>query len=165
MKSIKVIGNSCKFTTYLMSLLHEMDLHYNIFINNDDNEKVEYILLNSINEQFKILNSGYCFVNMDLISGEKSNVDICGYIITYGLGSKNTVTISSLDYNSGFVYCLQRDIMCRGRKIVESQEIPVNIILKDIEQLYASMIAITIGLMEGKYDNDLFKNKIFNVLI
>ncbi|WP_368489932.1 hypothetical protein [Clostridium sp. BJN0013] len=162
MKSVKIIGSSYKFTTYLMNLFDKINVSYNIFINDNDNKKVEYIILNSINEEFKILNSGYCFVNMDLINREKSNVDICGYIITYGLGSKNTVTISSLDYNSGFVYCLQRDIMCRG-KVVEAQEIPVNVILKDIEELYASMIAITIGLMEGSYNNALFKNKILNV--
>lgn len=162
MKSVKIIGSSYKFTTHLMNLFDKISVSYNIFINDGDTKKVEYVILNSIDEEFKILNSEYCFVNMDLINGQKSNVDICGYIITYGLGSKNTVTISSLNYNSGFVYCLQRDIMCRG-KVVEAQEIPVNIALKDIEELYASMIAITMGLMESSCNNSLFKNRILNV--
>lgn len=162
MKSIKIMGKSYKFTTYLMNLFNKVNMSYNIFINNNDNEKMEYIVLNSINKACKILNSSYCFINMDVINREKSNVDICGYIITYGLGNKNTVTISSLDYNSGFVYCLQRDIMCRG-KIVEAQEIPINVILNDIEELYAYMIFITIVLMENSYDNVLLNNKILNV--
>lgn len=162
MKSIKIIESSCKFTTYLMNLFDKINVSYNIFINDGDTKRVEYIVLNSINEEFKILNSEYCFVNMDLINGQKSDLDIYGYIITYGLGSKNTVTISSLNYSSGFVYCLQRDIMFRGR-VVEAQEIPVNIVLKDIEELYASMIAITMALMEGSCDNTLLKNRILNV--
>ena len=162
MKSVKIIGSSCKFTTYLMNLFDKINISYNIFINDEDAKKADYIVLNSINEEFKILNSEYCFVNMDLINGQKSNLDIFGYIVTYGLGRKNTVTISSLNYSSGFVYCLQRDIMCRG-KVVEAQEIPINIVLKDIEELYASMIAITMALMEGSCDNALLKNRILNV--
>ena len=164
MQSIEIIETNVQFKKYLVELLNLMDLNYCMFTDNGTNRKVNYVVLNSIDKTYKVLDGDYCFVNMDLISKKKNNVDISGCIITYGLGSKNTVTISSLDYSSGFVYCLQRDIICEGKRVIEAQEIPVNMPLRDIDELYAAVVAITIGLMEDKCIYDLIKNKTFMTL-
>ncbi|OBR94537.1 MULTISPECIES: hypothetical protein [Clostridium] len=164
MQSIEVIETNAQFKRYLVELFDLMNLDYCTFTDNDVSRRVNYVVLNSIDGRYKVLDGDYCFVNMDLISKKKNNVDISGCIITYGLGSKNTVTISSLDYSSGFVYCLQRDIIYEGKRVIEAQEIPVNMLLKDIDELYAAVVAITIGLMEDKCIYDLIKNKTFMTL-
>ncbi|OAA92561.1 hypothetical protein [Clostridium coskatii] len=164
MQSIEIIETNAQFKKYLVEIFDLMNLDYSTFTDNDVSRRVNYVVLNSINERYKVLDGDYCFINMDLISKMKNNVDISGCIITYGLGSKNTVTISSLDYSSGFVYCLQRDIIYEGKRVIEAQEIPVNMALKDIDELYAAVVAITIGLMEDKCIYDLIKNKTFMTL-
>lgn len=164
MQSIAVIETNVQFKKYLIQFLNLMDLSYSIFTDDRVNEKVNYVVLNSIDDGYKILDGKYCFVNMDLIQKKKNNIDISGCIITYGLGSKNTVTISSLDYSSGFVYCLQRDIIYEGKRVIEAQEIPVDVKLGDIQELYAAVVAITMGLMEDKCIYDLIKNKTFMTL-
>ena len=151
MKSIKIAGGNDNFKNYLINLLELADLHYDVYANKNNTEITKYIVLNSVDEKQDVSNGHYCFINMDLIDGKSNDFKIHGYIITYGLGSKNTVTISSLDYNSGFVYCLQRDIVQNGHSIIESQEIPVDMVLRDIDELYAAMIVITLGLMDDKY--------------
>ncbi|AZV58213.1 hypothetical protein [Clostridium sp. AWRP] len=164
MQSIEIIETNAQFKRYLAELLDLMDLNYCTFTDNSTNRKVNYVVLNSVDARYKVLDGDYCFVNMDLINKKKNNVDISGCIITYGLGSKNTVTISSLDYSSGFVYCLQRDIIYEEKRVIEAQEIPVNMVLRDIDELYAAVVAITIGLMEDKCICDLIKNKTFMTL-
>jgi hypothetical protein len=69
-------------------------------------------------------------------------------MITFGLSSKNTVTVSSID-GASFVYCLQRFIGLNNSKVIEPQELPVHLNYKDDNELYAIMAAITIGLLEG----------------
>ncbi|MHC6180791.1 hypothetical protein ACYUJ6_13205 [Clostridium sp. JNZ X4-2] len=165
MKAIEIVESSDDFKNYLINLLNLTDLQYSTLTNKSNEKITKYMILNSMNEKHDILDGHYCFINMDLIDGKSNDFKIHGYIITYGLGSKNTVTISSLDYNSGFVYCLQRDIVQNGEKIIESQEIPINMVLKDIDELYAAMIAITLGLMEDKYMYVLLKNRRFKILI
>ncbi|OAA84774.1 hypothetical protein [Clostridium ljungdahlii] len=164
MQSIEVIETNAQFKRYLVELFDLMNLDYCTFTSNDASRRINYVVLNSIDKRYKVLDGDYCFVNMDLICKKKNNVDISGCIITYGLGNKNTVTISSLDYSSGFVYCLQRDIIYEGKRVIEAQEIPVNMALKDIDELYAAVVAITIGLMEDKCIYDLIKNKTFMTL-
>lgn len=164
MKAIEIIESSDDFKNHLINLLNLTNLQYSVLTNKSNEKITKYMILNSMNEKHDILNGRYCFINMDLIDGKSNDLKIHGYIITYGLGSKNTVTISSLDYNSGFVYCLQRDIVQNGKKIIESQEIPINMVINDIDELYAAMIAITLGLMEDKYMYVLLKNRIFKVL-
>ncbi|CAB1252126.1 hypothetical protein ACFHWD_00430 [Clostridium sp. MT-14] len=160
---VKIIDSNDNFKSHLINLLDLNNLQYNVSENKDGVEKAKYIIMNSINKKHDILDGRYYFINMDLIDGLGDDLNLQGYIITYGLGSKNTVTISSLDYNSGFVYCLQRDIVQNGQNIIESQEIPINMVLRDIDELYAAMIAITLGLMDNRYMHILLKNKAFKI--
>ncbi|MCY6482793.1 hypothetical protein OW763_00275 [Clostridium aestuarii] len=117
----------------------------------------DYVIVNShINTLNSKINCRYCFINMDSIYQEK--ISINGNLITYGFGNKNTITISSVENeNEGFVYCIQRFLVCSNSNIVEPQEIPIEVAFDTEEQLYSYMVAITISLIE-KVDS----KKIFN---
>ena len=53
------------------------------------------------------IRGSYCLINMDKCY--QNNITIYGNVIAYGFGSKNTVTVSSVeDEKTDFVYCLQR---------------------------------------------------------
>jgi hypothetical protein len=82
-------------------------------------------------------------------NGFDKTINIYGNIITYGMGSRNTVTISSQEYNTSFVYCLQRYISLSSGEVIEPQEIPVKTEFTNESEVYALMIAVTIALIEG----------------
>ncbi|WP_123054355.1 hypothetical protein [Clostridium sp. JN-1] len=157
MKTIAVIGASKTFSGYLFKVLSLMEIHLEVFSKymikkeNDYN----YVAVNS-NTSIKdvLINGMYCLINMDLADCKNQNIDIYGNIITYGLGSKNTVTVSSIKDKEGFVYCLQRTLFC-GNKILEPLEIPVKMNFNNDNELYAAMVGITISLIEGKDINNL----------
>lgn len=112
----------------------------------------------STKEDNIILNSSYCFVNMDNIH---KNINIYGNIVTYGLGSKNTVTISSIEKdNDGFVYCLQRTLNHNSFGTILPRELPITMHFKNNNELYASMVGVTICLIEG-VDMQRMKESLF----
>lgn len=112
-------------------------------------EFYDYVIINDAGRKIRTdINCRYCFVNMDTVS--RASLHINGSIITYGFGSKNTLTISSLDdVYEGFVYCLQRFIKVDERISLEPQEIPVRICYKNEEELYAMLVSISIRMIEG----------------
>ena len=152
MKKIAVIGGSKAFHYYLLKILKLTDVEAKFFTKYAvKNEKYyDYVIFNSSSNIKDVLIKGsYCFVNMDLINFKNNNINICGNLITYGLGSKNTVTVSSMEDNNSFVYCLQRDVKHNDLGLVEPEEIPVNMDFSSDEEIYASMVGITISLLEG----------------
>lgn len=156
MKTVSVIGGNKSFNSYLQKTLKSLEIDCKYFskyaIKNESN--YDYVIFNS-NSSIKdvILNGSYCFVNMDLVSNN-SNVSIFGNVITYGLGSKNTITVSSIEDNNGFMYCLQRDLNC-----IEPAEIPISMSFNNEDEIYAAMVGITIGLIEGKNICSLVRGK------
>lgn len=116
---------------------------------------LDYVVLN-YRQHFKecVPNGKWYFINMDDIGdsiAENNNINICGNIVTYGFGSKNTVTLSSVsDEKLGFVYCIQRYLKLNDTCVLEPQEIPVDMEFNNDTELYAVMIVITIALIEGK---------------
>lgn len=109
----------------------------------------DYIIVFSNNSFLKdSFNCGYCFIGMD--ETQKDTADIYGNIIAYGFGTKNTVTVSSIESeNGGFVYCLQRYLNVNALRMLEPQEIPINIEFHSEVELYAYMVSVTIALIEG----------------
>lgn len=152
MRAIAVMEgmNETGFNNYLSYVLDLLQINYRLLpIEDDENNQIDYAVLNSSKRlNTKSLAAEYCFANMD--SSLKENINIYGSIITYGFGIKNTVTLSSIEENNGgFVYCLQRYLGLKNEKILEPQEIPVALKYNDDTELYAAMVAITIGLLEG----------------
>lgn len=166
MRKIAIIGGSKSFNDRLIKILKTADIEWKFFTRYMVKKEnyYDYIVLNS-NSNIKdiFIRGNYCFVNMDLIDSKNSNVNIYGNIITYGLGSKNTVTVSSMG-NSSFVYCLQRDLSGNESGILEPEEIPLNMDFSSEEDIYAAMVGITVSLIEGKKIISLTKEKRLAVL-
>lgn len=74
---------------------------------------------------------------------------IRGDVITYGFGSKNTITLSSIESETGkLVYCIQRYINKNPMFILQPQELPLVMNFDDDELLYALMAGLTIVMLE-----------------
>jgi UDP-N-acetylmuramyl pentapeptide synthase len=153
MKTISVVEDFKEkdFNSYLSNVLNMLHVeHHLVHIKSLEEDKLDYLVLNSRKKHFKGLNlfSKFCLANMD--NKLQGNINIHANMITYGVGSKNTVTVSSLqDNNEGFMYCLQRYLGVSSEKILEPQDIPVNIKFNSDVELYAAMAAVTIALCEG----------------
>ncbi|MCY6370576.1 hypothetical protein [Clostridium ganghwense] len=166
MKTIAFVGqnNDKVFKSNVLGFIEALGIKYrDISKDIPYNEKYsDYIIMNScINISAVTLNCGYCLANMDTLLGNK--ISINGNLITYGFGSKNTVTISSVkDENDGFVYCLQRYIHINDLQGVEPQEIPIEIEFEEEEELYSYMVAITISLIEGINNKKRIEKKLNN---
>ncbi|NFJ64445.1 hypothetical protein FC908_05705 [Clostridium botulinum] len=160
MKKISIYSEDENFVRHIHNMIRilDLDLHYsreNTLANS------EYIVINrDINFQYDGIDCEYCFINMDLFKNK--NVDIKGVVITYGLGNKNTITLSSLEQeNIGIVYCIQRYISIYNENIIEPQEMPLNIYYEDESCLYAYMVIITIALIQGANISNI-ESKIIN---
>ncbi|GAA0748121.1 hypothetical protein [Clostridium oceanicum] len=151
MKNILVYSDNKKFELVLSNLLKKLLLEVNVVVHDTSNifDYYDYIIIDKdISFDCNIINCGYFFINMDLFKNKK--IDINGNVISYGLGNKNTVTISSIeDENKGFVYCIQRYLDVEDNKsIIQPQEIPLDINYENDKELYVCMVAITIALIE-----------------
>lgn len=150
MKTIVIIGTSKEqnFEDYLFNYLKVFHLNLKIIKQNDLHlvKHVDYAIINSKNNVSNLqVNCSYCFVNMDYFH---KDIQIYGNIITYGLGNKNTVTVSSMEKEKGsFVYCIQRYLNPNSLGVLEPQEIPINMEYKNINEIYALMVTITLALI------------------
>jgi len=167
MKKIAIIGDSKTFHSYLLKIFKLTNVEAKFFTKYAvKNEKqYDYVIFHSkSNIKDVLINGSYCFINMDLINFKNNNINIYGNLITYGLGGKNTVTVSSMEDNNSFVYCLQRDLNHNALGIIEPEEIPVNTTFSNDEELYAAMVGITISLIERKDISCLSKGRKLTVL-
>ena len=152
MKTIAVFGNEDNnFMLSVTRVLNLLGINFNLVTEESiTSEKYfDYIILFSNASLLKAsLNCGYCFIGMDETQGD--SIDVYGNIIAFGFGNKNTVTISSVENeNDGFVYCLQRYLNINAFRMLEPQEIPLNLEFYSEFELYIYMICITIALIEG----------------
>lgn len=167
MKQIAILGGNKKFNSYLAKILDTTGVQASFITRYMVTKQnvYDYIVFNrNCNIKNVEINGSYCLVNMDLIKRENSNVNIYGNIITYGLGNKNTVTVSSMENEDEFVYCLQRDVNYNALGKLEAREIPVSLSFKCDDELYASIVGITISLIEEKSISRLTKVKKLPVL-
>lgn len=167
MKTIAVIGGNKTFSGQLLKILNLMEIKLNVFSKymiKKENHYYYVVVNYNTNIKDVFINGTYCFINMDLVNTRNCNIDIYGNIITYGIGSKNTVTVSSIKNKDGFVYCLQRTLSCND-VILEPLEIPVKMDFNSDDELYAAMVGITISLIEGKsVDNLCLNKKLINLI-
>ncbi|EJO5348707.1 hypothetical protein NRP93_002839 [Clostridium botulinum] len=148
MKKLCVYSEDENFVKHIHNMINILDLELD-YSKENSLLNSEYIVINEdSNFHSNSINCEYCFINMDLFKNK--NMDVNGVVITYGLGNKNTVTLSSLEQESiGIVYCIQRYIEIHKEKIIEPQEIPLDIYYKDESFLYAYMVIITVALIQG----------------
>lgn len=166
MKTGLIIGFNEDFICNLRRITNTLGLNCNLYLEQGNNlgTKLDYLILNKHGDNdFICLQGNYCFINMD--ESFKKEINVSGSVITYGLGGKNTVTVSSIkEDNSGFVYCLQRYLKLDFEKILEPQEIPIIMHFENSKELYASMVGITMGLIEG-LKCDLIKQMLNGIVL
>lgn len=154
MVKIGVLGGSKKFIEFMHTIFNIAKLECDIIIEKRmmNSNYYDFIVLNkSCHKIEQSLNCEYLLINMDTYDGSVSKIQ--GNVITYGIASKNTITLSSIEKDSGsFVYCVQRYINTNFGYTVQPQEIPVEIDFKDQDNLYASMAAITVVLLQCNND-------------
>lgn len=156
--NMMIVSDNCKFIDYIEEMLNKLSIHINYIKPCDYNgEEIHYLILSKKDLlKQKDFKCKYCFLNMDIKIHTK--VKILGDVITFGLGNKNTVTVSSIeDDDLGFVYCLQRTLNGKFSREIHPQEIPMQIQVKDDYELYANIINITIALLEGMEGEDVLK--------
>ena len=112
-------------------------------------EKIEFV-------RKIIKNAKYLVINTDLSIENEVLEDIEIKIITYGLNQKSTITASSIKEES-IIICIQREIRNIQNKIIEPNEIKINVKnSKNINEILA--IYSIIMLYNDKISVDLLEN-------
>lgn len=73
-------------------------------------------------------------------------------ILSYGLGSKSSITASSIDFNNrgiSFTCCLQRSFTNMIGNDVECHEIPLKLRVPGKHNIYNSLASVAVGLLYG----------------
>ncbi len=73
-------------------------------------------------------------------------------ILSYGLGSKSSITASSIDFNStgiSFTCCIQRSFTNMMGNDVEAQEIPLELQIPGKHNVYNSLASVAVALLYG----------------
>lgn len=160
MRNIVVFDSNMEFKAYLKKQLELMNIEYDI---NECPKKFygscDYVIVNNgeyVDEYKEDLLGKYLLINMDMLGD--AVINFTGNVVTYGLGNKNTVTVSSMEKGNGsFVYCLQRALSGDEFLVIQPEEIPIKMNFKDNYELYSFMVTITIALIEGINSNSIRK--------
>ena len=121
-------------------------------IENIKNVKFEILIiqdsiqkLNKNQEQIKdiLKNTKYLLLNTDLSIEEEIFKDIKAKILTYGLKQKSTITASSIGEKQ-IIVSIQRAFENFSGKIIEQQEIPVELTKNSTRDVYNCLIKIAI---------------------
>lgn len=164
MKSLFILGND-SFKNKVLYFIDILGLKFNI-LNIENFNFGSYMDYCIIDLNFNYANAmnitcNYCFVNSDL------NIDmpiVKGNQVIYGFGLNNNITYTSIDKDSNtFLYCLQ-GFFPTLKEESYNLEIPVQCKLDGLLDLNASMLGITLGILEGidylsiqeKYKNVIF---------
>jgi len=152
-RTVYLTDSDLIFNRYLTEAFENLNVIYpNSY---SDHVVSDYVIINNDSGlKDKSLNARFCFVNMD--NKVKGDIRVSGTLVTYGIGIKNTVTVSSIEENN-FVYCLQSYIYINNEETIEPQEIPINIEIHNDTHLYALLVSITIALIEGMNGKEIEK--------
>lgn len=121
-------------------------------IENIKNIKFEILIIQDSLEKLKekqeyvrkiLKNAKYVLLNTDLSINEDVFKDINVKILTYGLKQKATITASSIE-ESQVIISIQRAFKDFKGKIIEQQEIPVELVKNSTKNLYNSLIKTSI---------------------
>ncbi len=107
-------------------------------------ENIEDFLKDSYYLKDIIYKTNYIIVNLD-----KCNLEEPKNLITYGLNTKSTITISSIKEETTML-CIQHKINGPQNNLIEEQENIINIKKNNINKLYNTMVIFTILLLYGE---------------
>ncbi|MFZ5968998.1 MAG: Mur ligase family protein [Bacillota bacterium] len=145
------ICQSHKVFSSLEKLEFDMIVHTTIENDYVDNHTCENAYLSFANKLFRLLSSnGIVVMNTD----DKNTICVLEslknrMIITYGLGSRATVTASSMNASSGtdLACCLQRGITTQNGLEIEPMEFPIHSKMLGKHNVYNILAAITTALI------------------
>ena len=121
-------------------------------IENIKNIKFEIVIIHDSIEKLKekqeylkiiLKNANYLLLNTDVSINEKKLEDINVKILTYGLKQKSTITASGIGEKQAII-SLQRGFKNLNGKVIEQQEIPIELMGNSIKDLYNALIKIAI---------------------
>lgn len=121
-------------------------------IENIKNIKFEIIVMQDTLEKLKenqkyiaeiLKKVKYLLLNADIEIKPEIFENINAKILTYGLKQKSTITISSVEENQVIV-SIQRAFKSLDGKIIEQQEVPVELIKNGTKELYNSLVKTVI---------------------
>lgn len=126
-------------------------------IENIKNVKFEVLIIEDTLEKLKenyvreiLKNVKYVFLNADISEDEGILKNINNKILTYGLKQKSTITVSSISEKK-IIISIQRAFKNLDGKLIEQQEIPVEITKKSVKSLYNVLIKMSIiNMYKGK---------------
>jgi len=160
---IGVIANSSQSKKIKKEIYDELKAEV-IWINsksieNIRNIKFEIIIMQELPEKIKenkdglktiLKNSKYLLLNTDLVLDSEIFESTNAKIITYGLKLKATITISSIEEKQAII-SIQRAFENLQGKIIDRQEIPIELKERGSNYIYISLIKIAIiNICSGK---------------
>ena len=129
------------------SIENVKNINFDVLVIQDSPEK-----LKENKKYLKLIfkNTKYLFLNTDVNINKDIFEGVNVKMLTYGLKQKATVTVSSIGEKQ-IIISIQRAFENFKRKIIEQQEIPVELIKNGSKDLYNSLIKIAIiNVLGGK---------------
>ncbi len=96
-----------------------------------------------------IKNAKYLIINSDIVKDEEIFNKNNPNVITYGLNQKAVITMSSIK-NENILICVQKEIENIKGKIIEQQEVKVEITKNNLKKICNSMAIFTILVIYGE---------------
>lgn len=115
----------------------------------NDSECILHENIRNDNTIIKKLNDkGYLVIDIDDDNYMELLQGVNAYLLTYGLNSKATITMSSInDKNNKLSICQQRTIRTFSGKVVEPQEFIINIKNSSTQKIYNVLATVAVGLI------------------
>ena len=124
------------------------------------NDNIEDFIENSKYLEEIIEKSSYIIINSDIVTNLALINNNKAQVITYGLNSKASLTISSVNEDSVLI-CIQRAIKSVYNKIIEEQEINVKLENNNIKKIYNILPIVIILKIYGEILQKKQKNQLF----
>ena len=147
----EVIKNSkeTKFefiTINRQSIENIKNIRFETIVIND--ELLEFLKTSKYLEEL-IKNAKYLVINSDVVKNSEVLVNSKTNVITYGLNQKATVTMSSIK-TENILICVQQKFKNINKKVVEEQEVNVEIAKNNLKKICNSMAIFTILTIYGE---------------
>lgn len=113
------------------------------------NENIKEIIKESKYIEDLINKAKFILMNTDIQNNLSFKRQSCIKVITYGMNSKSTVTVSSIKDNN-IMMCIQRKIVTINKQTIDEQDININVNKYSVNKIYNILIINTILLIYGE---------------
>ena len=113
------------------------------------NDKIKELLKDSHYLEEIMKNVKYLIVNSDIVQNLKETINSKANIVTYGLNKKAIVTMSSIK-SENIMICVQNKFIGAERKLVEEQEVNIEISKNNLKKVCNTMAIFTVLTIYGE---------------